>query len=241
MTDYVAYYRVSTKMQGRSGLGLEAQMATVKLFAGGQSLLGEFQEVESGRRKTRPELANALELANSRNATLIVAKLDRLSRNAKFLLEIVESGVSIIFCDFPQMPQGPMQKFFLTMMAAVAELESGMISDRTKAALAAAKRRGVRLGTAGPQRAAINRLGALERALELKPTLTRFRKKGIHTCRDIADALNAEDKKTEKGGRWHSTSVHRLLKRIRVVALPPTPFYPKKGVGGRGLDGSCRA
>jgi len=214
MTEYVAYYRVSSQSQGRSGLGLQAQKAAVTLFIGGQKPIGEFEEVESGRRRTRPELTKALALAVSKNATLITAKLDRLSRNARFLLEILESGVEIVFCDFPDMPKGPMNKFFLTMMAAVAELESGMISDRTRAALRAAKSNGVQLGTAGKALAAKNHQQALERALVIKPKIISLQRKGIRSAKGISAIFNANGVKTLNGGPWHPTTVQRILNRL---------------------------
>lgn len=216
MTEYVAYYRVSTKMQGRSGLGLQAQEDAVKTFLSGAEPLAAFREVESGRRKTRPELTKALEFASSQKATLVVAKLDRLARNAKFLLEIVESGVEVAFCDLPMMPPGPMSKFFVTMMAAVAELESGMISDRTKAALKAAKSNGVKLGTSGMERAAVNRHGALQRAKRLKPVVIRAQRAGCETLSDIACYLNKDELGSQLATNWSPTTVGRLMKRLEV-------------------------
>jgi DNA invertase Pin-like site-specific DNA recombinase len=135
----VAYYRVSTDKQGKSGLGLEAQRAAVRKYAAemGYTIVAEFVEVETGKRTDRPELRRALADCKRRGATLAIAKLDRLTRNARFLLTLLEGAVDIVFCDLPQVPPGAMGKFFLTMMAAVAELEAGLISDRTKAALAA--------------------------------------------------------------------------------------------------------
>jgi DNA invertase Pin-like site-specific DNA recombinase len=147
---YVAYRRVSTDRQGRSGLGLEAQDAAIKAHVGDGEIAAAFTEVESGKVADRPELQKALAHARRTKATLVFAKLDRLSRNARFLLGIVESGVSVVFCDFPTIPEGPTGKFILTQMAAVAELEAGMIAQRTKAALTAAKARGTLLGAARP-------------------------------------------------------------------------------------------
>ena len=148
---YVSYLRVSTDKQGRSGLGLDAQRATVaKYVASSNGKIGaEYEEVESGKRDDRPQLALALVACRTRRAILIIAKLDRLARNTSFLLSVVhgvgEAGV--VFCDLPQLPPGPAGAFILTMFAAVAELERGLISQRTKAALAAAKARGVKLGS----------------------------------------------------------------------------------------------
>src|SRR4051794_40529074 len=161
---FVAYFRVSTERQGRSGLGLDAQRTSVAahISSAGGRLVDEYEEVESGKRNDRPQLAAALAACRARRATLIVAKIDRLARNAAFLLSVAEgTGENgVIFCDLPQLPPGPMGKFFLTVMAAVAELERGLISERTKAALAAAKAGGkssviqasskATAGTAGP-------------------------------------------------------------------------------------------
>ena len=137
---FVSYYRVSTTQQGRSGLGLEAQRASVRDFlnGGAWTLAGEFTEIESGKRADRPQLAAALALCRLTGATLIVAKLDRLARNVRFLLSVVEGTgtAGVVFCDLPTVPSGAMGKFIVTQMAAVAELEAGLISKRTKDALA---------------------------------------------------------------------------------------------------------
>ncbi|WP_431270263.1 recombinase family protein [Dankookia sp. P2] len=135
---YIAYFRVSTERQGRSGLGLDAQRMAVARHiasAGGQ-VVAEFQEVESGKRNDRPQLAAALAACRAHRATLLIAKLDRLARNARFLLGVVEGSGDggVVFCDLPQVPPGPVGKFLVTQMAAVAELEAGLISQRTRAA-----------------------------------------------------------------------------------------------------------
>ena len=141
---FVSYLRCSTAKQGRSGLGLEAQRKAVEAYLNGGrwKLIAEHLEVESGRRSDRPELAKALAECRIRGASLVVAKVDRLSRNARFLLEVAESGVDLIFCDLPSA-----SKFTIGIMAVVAEEETRMISNRTKAALAAAKARGTKLGS----------------------------------------------------------------------------------------------
>jgi DNA invertase Pin-like site-specific DNA recombinase len=135
----IAYYRVSTDKQGKSGLGIEAQHSAVRGYATGAgcTITAEFTEVETGKRSDRPELRRALAECKRTGATLVIAKLDRLARNARFLLTLLEGGVDIVFCDLPEIPPGAMGKFLLTQMAAVAELEAGLISDRTKAALEA--------------------------------------------------------------------------------------------------------
>jgi DNA invertase Pin-like site-specific DNA recombinase len=146
----IAYRRVSTIRQGVSGLGLEAQDAAVASYAqvAGGVILRAYTEVETGKRADRPELGKALADCKRSKAVLVLAKLDRLARNARFLLTLIESGVDVAFCDLPSVPAGAVGKFILTQMAAVAELEAGLISERTKAALAAYKARGGLLGSA---------------------------------------------------------------------------------------------
>jgi DNA invertase Pin-like site-specific DNA recombinase len=145
---FVAYYRVSTDKQKRSGLRLDAQQATVRgLLNGGRwELVGEFTETESGRSADRPELAKALARCRIMGATLVVANVSRLTRSVAFLSRLLDAGVEVRFCDLPQI-ESPTGKFMLQQMAAVAELEAGLIGDRTKKALAAAKGRGVSSGT----------------------------------------------------------------------------------------------
>jgi DNA invertase Pin-like site-specific DNA recombinase len=223
---FVAYYRVSTERQGRSGLGLDAQRDAVSRHvagAGGQ-VVAEFEEVESGRKDDRPQLAAALAACRAHRATLLIAKLDRLARNARFLLGVVEgSGEGgVVFCDLPQVPPGPVGKFLVTQMAAVAELEAGLISQRTRAALAAAKARGVRLGnprlragTANIARAAaaVRSARARARAADLLPLVEQARRAGATTLRELAAALTARGVPTPAGGHraWHPQQVRRLL------------------------------
>lgn len=224
---FVAYYRVSTDQQGRSGLGLEAQKAAVgaQLAAVSGRLLGEFEEVESGKRNSRPQLAAALAACRAKRATLIIAKLDRLARNTAFLLSIVEgSGEGgVVFCDLPQIPAGPMGKFFLTLMAAVAELEAGLISQRTRAALAAAKARGVKLGNprlrpgdAEGAKAARAARGVLadEHAAAVLPFIDAAQAAGCGSLRQIAEALVARGVRAPNGGeRWQPVQVRRIMAR----------------------------
>ena len=209
---HIAYYRVSTVSQGKSGLGLEAQRAAVVAFMGEPAQ--EFVEVESGRRTTRPKLMEAIEAARSTKSVLVVAKLDRLARNARFLLEITDSGIDVAFCDLPDLPAGPMGRFFLTMMAAVAELESGMISERTKAALKAAKVRGTKLGTAGIQRAVENKKRASAFSRSIEPHIKEAQMLGCRSNLDIVDYLNNYGPPAHGGGKWHQTTVRRLLARL---------------------------
>lgn len=141
---YVGYVRISTGGQLASGLGLEAQRSTIASHINGNPYI-EFVECESGRRDQRPELAKALAECRRKGATLVIAKMDRLSRNTRFLLALIDSDVELIFCDLPA-ASGPAGRMMLTMMAGFSEFEAGLISERTKAALAACKARGVRLG-----------------------------------------------------------------------------------------------
>jgi len=225
-TPFVAYYRVSTDQQGRSGLGLEAQRAAVAAriaATSGGRLVEEFEEVESGRKADRPQLIAALAACRARRATLIVAKLDRLARNTAFLLSVAEgtgeNGVA--FCDLPQIPPGPMSKFIVTIMAAVAELERGLISERTKAALAAAKARGVKLGgpniRSGDRSAAragrkAQSLRSDQRAADVLPFIEAAKRAGCISLRQIADALTARGISPPSGGdRWHAQQIRRII------------------------------
>jgi DNA invertase Pin-like site-specific DNA recombinase len=154
MKIFIAYYRVSTDRQGQSGLGLDAQRAAVAAFVAGRGdLVGEFTEVESGRRSDRPELHRALDLCREKRAVLVIAKLDRLARSVAFISNPMESGVEFVAVDMPQA-----NRLTLHIPAAVAEHDREMISQRTKAALAAAKARGTKLGNPRPDMA---RAGAI--------------------------------------------------------------------------------
>lgn len=226
---FVVYTRVSTAQQGRSGLGLEAQQAAVDSYVArsGGLVVASFREVESGKNAARPELAKALATCRTRRATLLVAKLDRLARNTAFLLSVVEGSGDggVVFCDLPQVPPGPMGKFFLTLMAAVAELEAGLISARTRSALAAAKARGVRLGNphlrAGdPASTAAARAAHSEQAAayveDLRPFVEAAQRAGATSIRQIGAALEARGIRTAQGGeRWNPGQVHRLLTLLR--------------------------
>ena len=222
---FVTYLRVSTARQGRSGLGLEAQREAVlrHVQAAGGVTVAEFVEVESGKRADRPELAAALSAARARGAVLLVAKLDRLARDTRFLLSVVEGAgeAGVQFADLPQLPAGPAGRFMLTMFAAVAELERGMISTRTKDALAAAKARGVKLGNpalrAGSAESARKAAQARKdqaraKAADVLPYVTAARKAGASSLAQIAEALEARGVRTPRGGtRWAPAQVRRVM------------------------------
>jgi DNA invertase Pin-like site-specific DNA recombinase len=218
---FVAYYRVSTQQQGASGLGIEAQKAAVASHVAttAGAIIHEFEETESGKRNDRPQLAAALCLCRAKSAALIVAKIDRLARNTRFLLSIAEGAgeAGVVFCDLPMLPPGPMGKFFLTLMAAVAELEAGLISQRTKAALAAAKARGVKLGNPALRQAgagAARKRQARATAREIAPAIARARKAGCETLTELAEALTARGIKTPGGCfTWKPEQVRRVIAR----------------------------
>jgi DNA invertase Pin-like site-specific DNA recombinase len=224
---FVAYYRVSTEGQGRSGLGLESQRAAVLAFLNGGSwkLVAERTEVESGKRDdNRPALAEAMQLCRVHDATLLIAKLDRLSRDAHFLLGLQKAGVRFVAADMPHA-----DNFTVGVMALLAQKEREMISERTKAALAAAKARGVKLGGKRPgvvmtaeirasgQAARIERADAFAR--DLAPTIETLRAKGVTSLRGLARALNeANIPPPRKQGVWSDAQVKALLERINKVS-----------------------
>jgi DNA invertase Pin-like site-specific DNA recombinase len=232
---FVSYLRVSTDGQGRSGLGLEAQRQAVAAYvaqAGGE-VVAEFQEVESGKRVDRPQLAAALASCRTRRAALVIAKLDRLARNARFLLSVVEGSgeAGVVFCDLPTVPAGPVGKFLVTQMAAVAELEAGLISQRTRAALAVAKARGVRLGNPSPTPATAEMAAAARqarsrqvaaRAADVLAVVRQVQAQGASSLRAIAAELHAHGVLTPAGKLdWSPAQVRRLLAR----AGTPTPIH----------------
>src|SRR6516164_8049357 len=227
---FISYLRVSTDKQGRSGLGLEAQRVAVESYLNGGrwTLIAEYVEAESGKRSDRPKLAKALAHAKAIRATVVFAKLDRLTRNVDLLRSLVASDVDLVFCDLPHVPPGAMGRFLLTQMASVAELEAGLISERTKAALAAAKAHGVKLGNPNGARAlrgkqvgnrqavAAVKANAEHYAANLRVIVDGLRSQGITSVRAISTQLNERDILTPRGGSWHSTSAARLLSRLRV-------------------------
>jgi DNA invertase Pin-like site-specific DNA recombinase len=220
---FVAYYRVSTQRQGASGLGLEAQRTAVEAFvtARGGVVLAERVEVESGKRADRPQLAEALAEAKRAGAVLLIAKLDRLARNVHFISGLLEAGVEVQACDMPEA-----NRFLLHVMAAVAEHEAAAISARTKAALAAAKARGVKLGWSIPERAeeakaasaaaAERRMAEADKfAGQVGPLAAALAAEG-RSLRAIAAELNGRGICTPRGKEWQATSVKNLLERAGV-------------------------
>lgn len=218
---FVSYVRVSTGKQGRSGLGLEAQRAAIEQYLNGGpwELLQEFQEVESGKDDQRPELSKALQLCQLTGATLIIAKLDRLSRDLHFITSLMKAGTDFVACDMPQA-----SKFTIHIYAALAEQERQFISERTKAALQAAKARGVKLGTdnlseegraRGTLKAAEVRTKKADRfAAGVLPIITGYREEG-KSLRAIAEALNDRNILSARGetGKWSPMKVKAVLDR----------------------------
>ncbi|WP_267421952.1 recombinase family protein [Methylobacterium sp. GC_Met_2] len=236
---FIAYYRVSTARQGRSGLGLEAQREAVRSYlnGGAWSLVAEVTEVESGKRNDRPKLAEALRLCRLHKATLIIAKLDRLARNVAFVSSLMDSGVEFTAVDFPQA-----NRLTVHILAAVAEHEAKAISERTRSALArkrewydkldeaakdaliAAGKR-TRLGGDGSYLATASERGRLEglrvrqakatsRAQDLAGIIAAIRAEGAVSLRDIAEGLNQRGIPTAKGGAWAAVQVSRVLAKL---------------------------
>jgi DNA invertase Pin-like site-specific DNA recombinase len=221
---YVTYIRVSTQKQGASGLGLEAQKKTVQDFLSAHSgrVVAEYREIESGKVNDRAQLQAALKRCRQTRATLLVAKLDRLSRNAAFLLSLRDSGVKFICADMPDA-----NELTIGVLAAVAQHEREAISVRTKAALAAAKARGARLGnprlrpgTAQSARAA--RAGLQAKALafaeDLRDVIEEAQTGGVHTLAGFAKRLNELEAPTRRGRQWTAKSVSRVLDRLQEPA-----------------------
>jgi DNA invertase Pin-like site-specific DNA recombinase len=225
-TKVVCYLRVSTeRTQGANGLGIEAQRATVAEFCnrGGFTLAKEFVEVESGRNDARPVLAKALAHARRIGATLLVARLDRLSRSVRFIATVLDAGVEFRACDVPDA-----SRLLLHILSAVAEAEAVAISQRTKAALAAARTRGVRLGAENPacrnltsdaartgrvRGAEANRAKAVaDNNSDVLPIVIGLRNSG-RSLRQIAESLNGDGITTRKGSAWTAVQVKRVLDR----------------------------
>lgn len=215
---FIAYYRVSTQKQGQSGLGLEAQQKAVSdyLNGGDWELLNEFTEVETGKGadalSKRPQLRAAIDACKKQKATLVIAKLDRLARNVHFVSGLIESGIDFVAADMPQA-----NKVMIQMHAVMSEWERDQISARTKAALSAAKARGVVLGAAG----AANLKPCLEErqraaddfAERLRGVIDGMRARGL-TQRAMCDELNRLGIKTARGGEWSLIQLQRVMERI---------------------------
>lgn len=223
---FIAYYRVSTARQGRSGLGLEAQRTAVQEYLNGGrwKLIEEVTEIESGKRSDRPELARALAACRLHNATLIIAKLDRLARNVAFIANLMDAGVDFVAADMPQA-----NRLTVHVLAAIAEHEAAAISARTKAALARARARGTVLGgdrgnlprvaKAGARASvAARRERAAARARDLAVVVADLRRQGRASLRELAAGLNEREIAAPRGGLWQAAQVARVLYQIGSAA-----------------------
>ena len=225
---FISYLRVSTAKQGASGLGLEAQRAAVAgyLNGGKWKLVEEVKEIESGKRNDRPALAKALAMCRLHNATLCVAKLDRLSRNVAFLATLMEAGVDFVACDFPTA-----NSLTLHIMSAVAQNEREMISKRTKDALQAAKARGVVLGgdrggviasqavKGAKASAKVRSTTAKRRAADITPVIRTIQAEGGKSFRQVAAELNERGIRTARGGEWSGSQVLQALQYADCAGL----------------------
>ena len=228
ITRFVAYYRVSTAQQGRSGLGLDAQREAVRVFMGGSAgaLAEEFTEVESGKNAARPKLALALDTCRLTGSVLVIAKLDRLSRDAHFLLGLEKAGVEFVAADMPNA-----NRLTVRLMAVIAQEEREMISARTKAALAAAKARGTKLG--GKREKAPNVDHAKGRAARTRTADDYARQVGpiaLAAWREVTEpqggythavaVLTARGIRTPRGGQWTRAAVRTLIQRHQAQLAP---------------------
>ena len=217
---YIAYYRLSTKGQGKSGLGLQAQKAAVGAYVRDKGILAEFSDIESGKKDDRPELLKAIHLAKEKGAKLIIAKLDRLSRNLTFISSLLDNHISFVCCDMPEA-----NEFTIHIFAALAQQERKMISQRTKAALEAKKKSGARLGTPANLTLAHRLKGAAMRSLQARENLPNKQatkiivrcKKENMTLTQIAWELNSDGYKTSQGKRFTPMTVKRLLDRCNTL------------------------
>lgn len=212
---YIAYFRVSTDRQGRSGLGLEAQQQAVHVFLQGRGkLITSFVEVESGKRNDRPEIAAALDACRKHKAVLVIAKLDRLARNVHFISGLMESRVEFVAVDMPEA-----NRLTIHILAAVAEHEREIISQRTKAALQAARVRGVKLGSPNPKKGAAIRSRVLQEKAEgfayrVLPIIKELQLQGVTSYKGLARALNARGVPTTNNRQWYGKTVKNVLERI---------------------------
>ena len=223
---FICYLRVSTQRQGASGLGLAAQRKSVTDFLDGGKweLLREYVEIESGGNNDRPRLKEALAHAKITGSRLIIARLDRLSRNLGFIAQLQESGAKFVAADMPEATEVTVQ-----FMAVIAQYERKRISENTKLALTAARARGVRLGNPNGARALRGRGGSVKGVARLKakadeharnvlPEIDAIRSGGITSLNGIAYELNQREILSANGGRWHATTVANLLLRIKPEA-----------------------
>jgi DNA invertase Pin-like site-specific DNA recombinase len=215
---FVSYFRVSTARQGRSGLGIEAQRQAVAAYLNGRKPLAEFVEIESGRKSDRPMLAQALAACRVHRAVLVIAKLDRLARNVSFVSALMDAGVEFVACDFPQA-----NRLTIHILAAVAENETRLISERTRSALAAAKARGTVLGgfrgragtcTDLAKARATRTAKAKQRAVDLAPTIRSLQAAGSISLHAIASGLNARQIAAARGGKWSASQVRSIVRRL---------------------------
>jgi DNA invertase Pin-like site-specific DNA recombinase len=212
---FVAYFRVSTDRQGQSGLGLEAQRAAVLSYldGGNWTMVAEFTEIESGKHADRPQLVAALAACKKHKAKLVIAKLDRLSRNLAFIATLMDSGVEFIAVDNPHA-----NKLTVHILAAVAQHEREMISQRTKEALRAAKARGKRSGNPSlaetlPMAVEANKKAADRFAANVVPIIQQIQASGVDSLRGVARALTARGVQTARGGQWTARMVINILNR----------------------------
>lgn len=222
MKRYVAYYRVSTRRQGESGLGLEAQREAVRRFIAGADLTSEHQEIESGGKADRPALEAALRDCRIHSATLVIAKLDRLARSVAFISRLQEDGVQFVAVDLPHA-----NNFTVQIMAAVAEHERRLIAERTRAALQAARARGTKLGgrrgahriedhaDRGRQRSAEVRTAQADALASDRFEVVRtIRAEGVSSLQGIARELNKRSIPAPRGGSWSAGQVRRVVSRM---------------------------
>ncbi len=222
--DYVAYYRVSTQRQGISGLGLDAQRSSVLSFLNGKRPIAEYTDVESGSHNNRPQLLLALEYAKKTNTTLLVAKLDRLSRDLVFIATLQQNNVKFTCCDIPEA-----NEFTIHLMAALAQMELRMGSQRTKNALKAAKARGVKLGTTAaknftPATRSLGPKARRDKAVsnpnnKVSAAHAAILRSQGSTLQQIANNLNVSGFKTSTGGTFNSEQVRRLLLRQKSLLI----------------------
>jgi DNA invertase Pin-like site-specific DNA recombinase len=216
MAQFVSYLRVSTSRQGESGLGVDAQRASVTAYLNSicGELLREFVEVESGTKRRRPVLVQSIAHCRQAGAILLIAKLDRLARNVAFVSSLMESGVEFVAADAPYA-----NKLMIHILSAFAEYEREQISQRTRDALQAAKARGVRLGANGAALAHMNRQDAMMAAESIRPAVETAINSGCHTLAAVSRALNEREVPTREGAKWSPGTTHRLLRRLSLTTL----------------------